>query len=77
MINKSNITLILIGTFLSAQLPFFKFFGFFVPHHHFFGHSHWMAGSFGFTTLVGVLLIFLGLYNIYKDNKVKSNSETK
>lgn len=78
MINKSNIILILIGTLLSAQLPFVKVCTFFIPHFSFFEHHrHFMNGSPGFTSLVGLILIGLGLYNIYKDNKVKSSSETK
>lgn len=79
MINKSNIILILVGTLLSAQLPFVKVFTFFVPHFSFFGHHHhhFISGSPGFTSFVGLVLIGIGLYNIYKDNKVKSSSETK
>ena len=78
MNNKGNIILILVGTLLSAQLPFFKVCTFFVPHFFFFRHHrHFFDGSLGFTTLVGLVLIGLGLYNIYKENKDKSNNETK
>ncbi|MBI5403830.1 MAG: hypothetical protein HY959_10560 [Ignavibacteriae bacterium] len=78
MNNKSNIILILIGTLLSAHLPFVKVFTFFIPHFSFFGHHHhFIDGPSGFTSFVGLILIGLGLYNIYKENKVKSNSETK
>ncbi|MCX6165929.1 MAG: hypothetical protein NTU73_13875 [Ignavibacteriae bacterium] len=74
MINKSNIILIVIGAFLSAQFTFFKAFGFIRPFHHWHWHEHWVSNSLGFTSLIGVILIFLGLYNIYKDNKIKKNT---
>jgi hypothetical protein len=74
MINKSNIILIVIGAFLSAQFTFFKVFGFIGPFHHWHFHRQWISNSLGFTSFVGVILIFLGLYNIYKENrKEKSN----
>lgn len=79
MNNKSNVILIIIGTLLSAQLPFVKVCTFFIPHFSFFGHHHHhlIDGPSGFSSFVGLILIGLGLYNIYKDNKVKSNNETK
>jgi hypothetical protein len=74
MINKNNIVLIVIGTFLSAQFTFFKVIGFVGPFHHWHFHRHWISNSLGFTSLIGIILIFMGLYNIYKDNKISSNS---
>lgn len=73
MINKSNIVLIVIGTFMSAQFTFFKIFGSIRPFHIWYRHEHWFSNSLGFTSLIGLILIFLGLYNIYKDNKIKNN----
>jgi hypothetical protein len=79
MNNKGNIILILVGTLLSAQLPFFKVCTFFVPHFFLFRHNHhhFFNGSLGLTTMVGLVLIGVGLYNIYKENKINSNKETK
>lgn len=74
MISKSNIVLLVLGAFLSAQFLFFKSIVFFTPVFHWHHHRHWLDGSLGFTSLVGIGLIFLGLYNIYKDNKVKKNT---
>jgi hypothetical protein len=76
MINKNNIILIAIGTLLSAPYTFFKVIGN-IHFPHFFGghHHHLFFGSLGFTSFVGVILVFLGLYNIYKENKKeKSNN---
>jgi hypothetical protein len=73
MTSKSNIVLILIGTFLSFQFTFFKVFGFIGPFHHWHFHRHWISNSLGFTSLIGVILIFLGLYNLYKENKIDKN----
>jgi hypothetical protein len=76
MINKNNIILIVLGTFLSAPYTFFKVIGNIHIPHVLWGHHHqWFYGSLGFTSFVGVILILLGLYNIYKDNnKEKSNN---
>jgi len=75
MINKSNIVLILIGTFLSAQFFFIRAIGFIGPFRHWnHHHYHWIDNSLGFTSLLGIFLILLGLYNIYKDNKISNNN---
>jgi|WetSurMetagenome_2_1015567.scaffolds.fasta_scaffold25566_2 hypothetical protein len=74
MINKNNIILIVIGAFLSAQFTFFKVIGFVGPFHHWHFHRHWISNSLSFTSFVGVILIFLGLYNIYKENKINNNN---
>lgn len=74
MINKSNIVLVVVGAFLSGQFLFFKSIAFFTPFNHWHHHKHWVDSSLGFTSLIGIILIFLGLYNIYKENKFKKNS---
>jgi hypothetical protein len=74
MVNKNNIILIMIGTFLSAPYTFFKVIGSLHLPHLFWGHHHWFYGSLGFTSLVGVILIFMGLYNIYKENKSEKSN---
>jgi hypothetical protein len=74
MNNKNNIILIMIGTFLSAPYSFFKVIGSLHFPLLFSGHHYWFYGSLGFTSFVGVILIFMGLYNIYKENRrEKSN----
>jgi hypothetical protein len=70
MISKSNIVLVILGAFLSAQFLFFKSIIFFMPFYHWHHHKHWLNNSLGFTSLVGMILIFLGIYNIYKENRV-------
>lgn len=74
MVNKSNIVLIVVGAFLSAQFLFLKSLAFFTPFHHWHHYKHWLSNSLGFTSLIGIILILMGLYNIYKENKVKKNT---
>jgi hypothetical protein len=76
MVNKSNIVLILIGTFFSVQFVFIRAIGFIGPFHHWHTDHHWISNSLGFTSLLGVFLILLGLYNIYKDNKASNSNNS-
>jgi len=70
MENKSNIILIIIGTFLSTQFCFARFYDIFFPLRFLFGrhHHYFLEGTLGFSSLIGVVLIGLGLYNIFKEN---------